>query len=155
METKLKIEIELSVETKKTFEETKKAAYCMLQPFLEQFVGMEDAFNGITEKDFDISVQSTEPYVNKDGRLEFGSLSFKPHGNVTSDVIAYVCDNIDDFEVGYKSAINKYDRWTCELREADSDFYDKIVDCVFDYIEDNKINYNESELWDDIDVVFN
>lgn len=155
METELKIEIKMNVESQKTFEETKKAAYWMLQPFLGQFVGLEDAFNGITEKDFDISVQSTEPYVNKEGRLEFGSLSFKPCGQVTSDVIAYVCDNIDDFEVEYKSAINKYDRWTCELREADRDFYDKIVDCVFDYLEDNDISYDESELFDDIDIVFN
>lgn len=97
----------------------------------------------------------SKPSETESGRVETGSLSFKPCGLVTADVIKYVIENVDDFEMEYGHALHHADKWRCGVSNADSGLYDSIIDSVVEYMEDNEIEYDESDLYSDIDIVFN
>lgn len=96
----------------------------------------------------------SKPSETESGRVETGSLSFKPCGLVTADVIKYVIENVDDFEMEYGHALHHADKWRCGVSNADRGLYDSIIDSVLEYMENNEIEYDD-DLFSDIDIVFN
>ena len=89
------------------------------------------------------------------GTVEIDGITFTAHGYVTTDCIRYVAESIDNFSRTYslKFEIARYDR--CGVKNAGIEFYRKICEKVFEYLDDNCNVYCQDDVYADIDYVFN
>ena len=79
---------------------------------------------------------------------------FTPHGRVTSEVIQYVLDNVEDFHHRYSEEMYEIGRTRRPLdRMLLGDIYDAVCDFLFDD-EDDEIHDIDGSLWEEVEDVF-
>lgn len=62
------------------------------------------------------------------------------------DLAQYCAENIFEYEARVQLALGYMERLRCPLQVAAPDLYDEIVNCAYDWAEDNEITIDE---WDD------
>lgn len=70
--------------------------------------------------------------------------------NKIKEIAAYVRNNIEFYEERLQLALNKMDHMRCSLRFADSGLFEKIVDVVSEWCDDNEVSLDFFEDWDDL-----
>lgn len=66
------------------------------------------------------------------------------------EIAAYVRNNVEFYEERLQLALNKMDHMRCSLRFADSELFEKIVDVVSEWCDDNEVSLDFFEDWDDL-----
>ena len=67
------------------------------------------------------------------------------------EIVAYLRENVRDYDVRLSLALSLMDRMRCSLRFATPELFDEIVENIEDWCDENDFSFDEILMdWDDI-----
>lgn len=99
---------------------------------------------------FEANVKDFDTYINdriRDTEKENGesidesylNYNLKPEGLVTKECLNYIINNMYNFDLRYKLAIDKMNRLRMSLENADTEMFDELVELANEWCGENKI----------------